>query len=109
MASVCPVLHPLSSTSWGKAPGLITLQALWILPVGLVPSKLAFFQNLYVFSYFIHRRSVPSSNSHCPKSQELSAIPVASLNTLSFFRKSLNMGFSEQQQRGNYRTQLHEH
>lgn len=39
MASVCPVLHPLTSTSWGKAPGLITLQALWILPVGLAPPQ----------------------------------------------------------------------
>lgn len=23
-ASLCPVLHPLTSASWGKAPGLIT-------------------------------------------------------------------------------------
>lgn len=38
-ASVCPVLHPLTSASWGKAPGLITLQVLWILFVGLVPPK----------------------------------------------------------------------
>lgn len=65
---------------------------------------------IHVSSYFIHPlRNAPSNKLHCPKSQEISAVPVASLNILSFFRKSLNVGFSEQQQRGNYRAQLHKH